>query len=131
MSKTAMEMIGEARAQVDIVPPSIAVKELATGEVVCLDVREGEEWQHGHIEGAIPVPRGLLEFVADPTSPRHKEVLDPARRVIVVCASGGRASLAAATLKTLGYTDVAVLDGGFKAWTDEGMPTTEHEYAGI
>ena len=47
-----------------------------------------------------PGPRGLLEFFADPTSPRHKEALDPARRAIVVCASGARASLAALTLRT-------------------------------
>ena len=52
-------------------------------------------------------------------------------RTIVVCASGARASLAALTLKTMGYEDVAVLDGGLKAWTDAGLPTNEHEYAGI
>jgi len=44
---------------------------------------------------------------------------------------GARASLAAVTLKQLGYTDVAVLDGGLKAWLAAGLPTTEHEYTGI
>jgi rhodanese-related sulfurtransferase len=73
----------------------------------------------------------LLEFFADPTSPRHKEPLDPSRRVIVVCASGARATLAAATLKDMGYEDVVVLDGGLKGWTDAGLPTNEHEYSGI
>ena len=76
-------------------------------------------------------PGGLLEFFADPTSPRHKQPLDPGRRVIVVCASGARASLAALTLKTMGYGDVAILDGGLKGWTEAGLPTNEHEYAGI
>ena len=38
------------------------------------------------------------------------------------CASGGRSALAAATLKDMGYSDVAHLDGGFKAWTDAGRP---------
>ena len=75
--------------------------------------------------------RGLLEFIADPTSPRHNDELDPTRRTIVVCASGARAALAAATLKSMGYEDVAVLDGGLKAWIDAGLPITEHEYAGI
>ncbi len=83
-----------------------------------VDVREPEEWQHGHIDGSVPAPRGLLEFFADPTSPRHKKALDPTRRVIVVCASGARASLAALTLKDMGYEDVAILDGGLKGWTD-------------
>ena len=59
-----------------------------------LDVREPVEWEQ-HIEGAVQVPRGLLEFVADPASPRHKPELDTGRRVIVYCRSGTRAALAA------------------------------------
>ena len=130
MSKTAMEMIGEARAQVGTVAPKEAADELGTGAVL-VNVREPEEWQHGHINGSVPAPRGLLEFFADPASPRHKDQLDPGRRMIVVCASGARASLAAATLKTMGYSDVAILDGGLKGWTEAGLPTNEHEYSGI
>ena len=72
------------------------------------------------------VPRGLLEFAADPASPRHNAELDPSHRVIVYCRSGARAVLAAATLKTLGFENVANLDGGFGAWTDAGLPTDEH-----
>ena len=130
MSKTAMEMIGEARAQVGTVAPKEAADQLGTGAVL-VNVREPEEWQHGHINGSVPAPRGLLEFFADPASPRHKDQLDPSRRMIVVCASGARASLAAATLKTMGYSDVAILDGGLKGWTEAGLPTNEHEYSGI
>ena len=130
MSKTALQMIGEARAQVGIVDPTEAGDELDSGAVI-VDVREPEEWQHGHIDGSVPAPRGLLEFFADPTSPRHKDALDPRKRTIVLCASGARASLAALTLKTMGYEDVAILDGGLKAWTEAGLPTNEHEYSGI
>ena len=131
MSKTAMEMIQEARAQVGTVAPKDAAGELSSGQAVFLDVREPEEWQHGHIEGSVPAPRGLLEFFADPASPRHKQQLDPDGRVIVICASGARASLAAATLKAMGYGNVAILEGGLKAWTDAGLPLGEHEYSGI
>ena len=130
MTKTAMQMIGEARAEVPSVAPEKAADELGAGAVL-VNVREPEEWQHGHINGSVPAPRGLLEFFADPTSPRHKQALDPTRRMIVVCASGARASLAALTLKTMGYSNVAILDGGLKGWTDAGLPTDEHEYAGI
>ena len=130
MSKTALQMIGEARAQVGIVDPTEAGDELNSGAVI-VDVREPEEWQHGHIDGSVPAPRGLLEFFADPTNPRHKDALDPRKRTIVLCASGARASLAALTLKTMGYDDVAILDGGLKAWTEAGLPTNEHEYSGI
>ncbi len=68
----------------------------------------------------------LLEFVADPASPRHNAELDPTRRVIVYCRSGTRAALAGLTLKTLGYEHVANLDGGFTAWKEAGLPTDEH-----
>ena len=130
MSKTAMQMIGEARAQVPLVGAKEAANELDSGAVL-VDVREPEEWQHGHINGSVQAPRGLLEFFADPTSPRHKDQLDPSGRVIVVCASGARASLAALTLTTMGYQDVAILDGGLKGWTEAGLPVGEHEYSGI
>ena len=130
MTKTAMQMIGEARAQVGMVAPKEAFDQLDAGAVI-VDVREPEEWQHGHIDGSVPAPRGLLEFFADPTSPRHKDQLAPDRRVIVLCASGARASLAALTLKDMGYGDVAILDGGLKGWTEAGLPVDEHEYAGI
>ena len=130
MTKTAMQMIVDARAQVDTVEPKEAADEVDDGAVI-VDVREPEEWQHGHVDGSVPAPRGLLEFFADPTSPRHKDQLDPGRRTIVLCASGARAALAALTLKDMGYQDVAVLDGGIKAWTAAGLPTNEHEYADV
>ena len=128
---SALEMLMEAKAEVGSVPPGDAAAQVAAGEAVLLDVREGEEWQHGHIDGSVPAPRGLLEFLADPASPRHKAGLDPTRRVIVVCASGTRATFAAATLKHLGYADPVVLEGGLTAWTGAGLPTNEHEYTGI
>ena len=131
MTTTAMQMIVDAKAQVGSLAPKDAAEELAAGDAVAVDVREPEEWQHGHIDGSVAAPRGLLEFFADPTSPRHKEALEPTRRTIVICASGARASLAAKTLQDMGYQDVVVLDGGLKGWTDAGLPTNEHEYSGI
>ena len=104
-----------ARAQVENIAPKQAYDELSTGNAVALDIREAVEWEH-HIEGAVQVPRGLLEFAADPASPATAPELDPHRRVIVYCRSGGRGALAGATLKTLGFENVANLDGGFNAW---------------
>ncbi len=51
--------------------------------------------------------------------------------MIVVCRSGARAALAAVTLQTMGYVDVAVLDGGLVAWQDAGLPVVEHAYTDI
>ncbi len=131
MSTTAMQMIMDAKGQVGTVGAEAAAGELASGSAVLVDVREPEEWQHGHIDGSVPAPRGLLEFIADPTSPRHNEAMDPAKRTIVVCASGARATLAALTLTTMGYADAVVMEGGLKAWAEAGLPTTEHAAAGI
>lgn len=129
MTKTAAEMVAEAVAAVESIAPKDAYDEVAAGRAILLDVREPVEWEH-HIDGAVEVPRGLLEFAADPQSPRHNTELDPARRVIVYCRSGTRAALSASTLKTLGYGNVANLDGGFAAWQEAGLPTEEH-HAGI
>src|SRR5437763_406301 len=51
--------------------------------------------EYGALTGAVHAPRGLLELYADPSSPYHREELDPARRTILYCASGGRSALAA------------------------------------
>ena len=129
MAKTAKEMVVEATGQVESVSPKDAADEMASGKVVLLDVREPVEWEQ-HIKGSVQVPRGLLEFAADPQSPRHKAELDPAARVVVYCRSGTRGALATFTLKTLGFENVANLAGGLSAWTDAGLPTEEH-HAGI
>ena len=125
MVKSVKETIGEARAQIESVAPEVASNEVAAGGPVLLDIREPVEWE-SHIPGAVQVPRGLLEFVADPASPRYNAALQPDRRVIVYCASGARASLATLTLKNMGYKNVANMEGGFKGWVAAGLPTIEH-----
>ena len=130
MPKTAMELVMEARANIENISPEDTASELASSEVILVDIREPLEWEH-HIEGAIQIPRGLLEFVADPECgprlpPSLKTDMDPGHRVIVYCNTGGRGALAAYTLKTLGYERVANLDGGMKSWQEAGLPIAEH-----
>ncbi len=97
---------------------------LSQPDVLLVDVREPAEVAEGIIPGAISVPRGMLEFHADPTSPYHLEELRPERPVILYCKSGGRSALAAATLQAMGYRDVASLDGGITAW-EQAHATTD------
>ena len=130
MSKTVMNLIAEARAQIESLSPVDTSKEIVSGKAILVDVREPLEWEH-HIAGAIQIPRGLLEFVADPECgprlpPSLKFDMDPTRRVIVYCNTGGRGALAAQTLKTMGYDRVANLNGGIKAWKEAGLPIAEH-----
>jgi len=123
MPKSAADLVGAAKAEVEDLDPDAVERELARGDAILVDLREAEELDAtGRIPGAVHVPRGMLEFRADPTSPYHQAPLDPSKRVILHCASGGRSALAAATLKEMGYEDVAHLDGGITAWKDAGKP---------
>ena len=91
--------------------------------MILVDIRDAPELEAaGRIPGSIHIPRGMLEFRADPATPYHQAPLDPARRVILHCASGGRSALAAVALKEMGYERVAHLDGGFNAWKEAGQP---------
>lgn len=79
--------------------------------VVFLDVREPAELAGGKVAGAVAIPRGVLEW--------QTEALEGAKTVVVYCAAGGRAALAGATLKSVGFADVRNA-GGFKDWVEAG-----------
>lgn len=119
---SAADLVAEAKASIENLDPDRFAEEATRDDVVVVDIRETEERHDGTIAGAIHVPRGMLEFRADPTSPYHDERLHPDRRVLLHCASGGRSALAARALERLGYTDVAHLDGGMVAWREQGHP---------
>jgi rhodanese-related sulfurtransferase len=123
-TRTASQMVAEAKQRIESLTPEQLVVELARGDVILVDLREPAELaQNGSIPGAVHAPRGMLEFWADPASPYHRPELDPTGRVVLYCASGGRSALAADTLAQIGYANVAHLDGGFKGWTERGYAT--------
>lgn len=125
MPTTVMELVSRAKAEVENLTPDQVVEEIEGGALV-VDLREpGELANDGMIEGAVHAPRGMLEFWADPSSPYHRAEFDPGRRTVLYCASGGRSALSAAALGQLGYTDVAHLDGGIKAWLQAGCPVVK------
>ena len=131
MTKTAMQMIGEARAQVGTRGTQEAADEVDRrrgASSTCVSPRSGST---GTSRGPCPHPAGCSSSSPTRPAPATRTQLDPGRRTIVVCASGARRALAAPPCKDMGYQDVAVLDGGIKAWTAAGLPTNEHEYAGI
>ena len=125
-NKSATDLVKEAKQQIENLSPDQVNEELSNGNVTLIDLRESEELkQNGRIAGSIHAPRGMLEFYADPSLPYHKPEFDKNKRIILHCASGGRSALAAATLKQMGYENIAHLDGGFKAWKDSGKPNVE------
>jgi rhodanese-related sulfurtransferase len=123
MAKTIAEMVAEAKQRIENLSVEQTARELARGDALLVDIREPDEQiQNGVIPGAVSAPRGMLEFWADPASSYHRPEFDPARRVILHCAGGGRSALAVETLQQLGYENVAHLDGGFNAWKGAGQP---------
>jgi len=87
-----------------------------------IDIREGDEREQGTIAGSVHVPRGFLEFHADPESQMHNPVFASGDRLILFCASGGRSALAAKTLVDMGFEDVCHVAGGMAAWREAGGP---------
>jgi rhodanese-related sulfurtransferase len=124
--KKAAEMVAEAKQRVENLSPEQVAQEMEQGKVVLIDLRESEERsQQGVIPNALHAPRGMLEFYADATTPYHRAEFDPEQRIVLHCASGGRSALAADTLQQMGYTRVAHLDGGIKAWKERGYPVEQ------
>jgi len=87
-------------------------------DALFLDVREADEWEKGHVPGALFIPRGFLELRIE------EKVPDKSRPMVVYCAGGTRSALAARALHDLGYRSVSSLVGGFGRWKESGLPVT-------
>lgn len=122
MTLTVQKMLADAEAVVPRISPDEAKGLVGRPDVVFLDVREpAEVAASGKVPGALTIPRGLVEFRADPTSPMHDAAFDTAKTVVAYCASGGRSALVLKTLHDMGYANVRNL-GGFKGWVESGAP---------
>lgn len=120
-----MDFVRAAKACVrEITPQELKARMEGREDLLLIDVREHSEFEHGHIAGSHLVPRGILEAAADPTYVKHYPELSGARdrQVIVYCATGGRAAMAAAVLQMMGFRNVLNLAGGYARWQAEGMP---------
>ena len=123
--KSAKDYLAEANAVVTRIPSADAVAKHAEGGGVWIDVRDsGDIAKTGTVKGAKRVPRGFMEFAADPNSPYHKDFLKPDGKYYLVCGAGGQAALAGKTLKDMGYSDVTNV-GGVPDWKEAGGPTQD------
>jgi molybdopterin/thiamine biosynthesis adenylyltransferase/rhodanese-related sulfurtransferase len=114
MSPSGAEFIRQIKQQIREVDPAEVSEHLGNG-VTLVDVRESEEWDRGHIPGAVHVPRGYLESRIEGAVP------DRDTPVVLYCASGQRSALAAHTLtEQLGFSDVRSMTGGITLWKDRG-----------
>lgn len=110
--KTRDDLLAEARAEICLVDASRA-ELLISQQALVLDVREPAEFQLGHLPNAVNVPRGVLEFKVG----NHPDLSDNERSILLYCKNGGRSTLAAFTLKQMGFTQVEMLIGGFDGWS--------------
>lgn len=116
--KTVAQMLNEATACVPFMSMAQlrARVEAAATDLIVLDVRERDAYQAGHIPGARLLPRGQLELRVD------DELPDPTARIVVCCEFGRISTLAAATLRSMGFQRTVALDGGMKGWVEAGYP---------
>ena len=106
------DLVTSAKQQVTEVDVVKAKQLLAEGHIVLVDTREESEYAAGHIEGALLLPRGVLEFKIGAIP----ELADKGKSVLIYCRTGGRSALASLTMQQLGYTNVLSMAGGFEAW---------------
>jgi rhodanese-related sulfurtransferase len=125
---TVADLVAAAKATIENLDPTALLRESTSTDALVIDIREDDErHRHGAIAGSIHAPRGMLEFYADPSSPYHRTEFRRERRLILYCASGGRSALAVKALQSLGYENVAHLEGGLNAWHASGHPVAGHQ----
>ncbi len=112
-----VRLVDAARARVREITIADLQRMRAAGEAfVLLDVREQDEWARGHIPGARHLGKGIIERDVEGVVP------DPATALVLYCGGGYRSALAADALQQMGYTNVCSMDGGWRAWTEAGLP---------
>jgi len=119
------EILSQAKKQItEVSVHEVRDKFNLTNGFMLLDVRESDEWEQGHLDQAVFLPRGFLEVKADKLLP------DRQQPVVVYCAGGVRSALAAKTLQDLGYSRVYSMRGGFGEWKNNGLPFVVPEKVG-
>lgn len=109
---TGQEMLAAAKQQITEVTVETAKKLIGEGNIQVVDVREESEYAAGHLDNAIALPRGVLEFKIG----NFPELGNKSQAILLYCRTGGRSAMAAQTMQVLGYNNVLSMAGGFEAW---------------
>ena len=115
--RTARDLIEEAKKKITLLPCEEARRRLEEGgnPTVLIDVREEVEYEMVRLGGSVHIPRGVLEIMVEHEYP------DRSTPILLYCAKGDRSALAALALQSLGYGNVASIDGGLHAWREKGF----------
>ncbi len=113
-----LELVNDTRKRVKETNVADVKRRIDAGEKFALvDVREESEWARGHLPGAIHLGKGTIERDIE------QRVPDTGAKLILYCGGGFRSALAADNLQKMGYTNVESMDGGWRGWTEAGLPT--------
>ncbi|BBJ23895.1 rhodanese-like domain-containing protein [Candidatus Nitrotoga sp. AM1P] len=114
--KTLMDFVKQAKSQIHEIDV-LNVKSLLDEGYYVLDVREPAEFMLGTIEGALNIPRGILEAAADRQyAGRREELMDRDKKWLLLCASSGRSAMAADAMQQMGFKNIRNINGGMTAW---------------
>jgi rhodanese-related sulfurtransferase len=112
------KLVAEAKKNITEISPKDAAAKLKSGEAVIVDVRDKDEWDEGHVPGAMHMSRSTIELDVE------EKVPDSNTLIICHCGGGGRGALATESLQKMGYKNVRNMAGGLKAWKAAGLQTT-------
>ena len=115
-SSEFLELVNGAIGRVKEIEVKETLERVQAGAKL-IDVREDNEWESGHADGAIHLSRGIIERDIVQTFPEKDT------EMILYCGGGYRSALSAENLQKMGYTNVFSMAGGWKAWKEAGFPT--------
>lgn len=118
MTKTFHELCADAKNNIkEVTIPEVMEMQKNNEEFTLIDIREDNEWEKGHIKGAIHVGKGILERDLHLHIPSHDT------KIVLYCGGGFRSALAAESLQKMGYSNVISMDGGWRGWNAAGGAT--------
>jgi rhodanese-related sulfurtransferase len=113
-----LKLVNESKKRVKETNVTEVKQQMDSGKKFLLvDVREDHEWAKGHLPGAVHLGRGIIERDIE------NKVPDTATKIVLYCGGGFRSALVADNLQKMGYTNVESMDGGWRGWTEAGLPT--------
>jgi rhodanese-related sulfurtransferase len=115
-----LKLVDDAKKRIRETNVQEVKKQLDAKEIFTLiDVREDSEWANGHLPGAVHLCKGIIERDIENAVPGR------ATPIVLYCGGGYRSALVADNLQKMGYTNIISMDGGWRAWTDAGLPTVK------
>lgn len=121
--KSSKTLVDEALTQIKTLTTTEVKELIKDSKCTLVDIRDIRElWNEGSIKDAVHIPRGMLEFWLDPSSPYFKKYkIDIKKKIVFFCAAGMRSALATKSLVEMGYKNVAHIEGGFSAMKFDGF----------